>query len=326
MNSKQLEQLKKEIIEEGALQVGFYPSVISELVASSYELISAFIKTMSEQGKNLEGMSDAELLSAFVTKGIEKIELETFERLVPYFFNVSERQGELVAKALETSQEKNMEEAVTMNDTLSVVVEWNERSSDESLHFLCGAHENEVITRELLEMMIQDEIYLEKSKSLGYYKVQTTLDRLDIGDGFEANEFLYQSLADANHLNFDVKAYYQEHSPQQAVDLSPKAMLEEVLERLELPEQFKVKSIRLNDYAIMKESLGGLLNEPVVYWDEGEAHYKIKDKACQLTGHPLFETEFSQAVSEVLKEKEEETCFFERPSIIKDEFSNEIEL
>ena len=88
-------------------------------------------------------------------------------------------------------------------------VEWNETTSDSTFEFLNISHDHAPISLSVLQAMIRDEIRLETSLESGYYKVATTLDRLDIGDGFYANKALYQALADDNDLPLDVQSYYE---------------------------------------------------------------------------------------------------------------------
>lgn len=147
-------------------------------------------------------------------------------------------------------------------------IEWNESSSNEIFEFINRSHEHAPINRSVLEAMIRDEIKLEELNETGYYKVETTLGRIYLGDGFESNKQLYQALSDDNELNIDVQSYYDSIAPEKVQQLSIKEVLQQVRDKMNLPESFKVKSIGSGDFAIMKETLGGILNEPIVDWNQ----------------------------------------------------------
>lgn len=178
-------------------------------------------------------------------------------------------------------------------------IEWNETLSQESYHFLNQSHEGEVITEALLQSMIQDEVQLENQSEIGYYKVKTTLDRIEIGDGFESNQSLYEEIAKENGLEVDVEAYYRSIVPSKDHKLSIEATLQAVRDKINLSEDFKVKPAGAGSFSLMKESFGGALNEPVVEWYPG-GKPEVKDAAEQLTGVPLFEQQFYATISEII--------------------------
>lgn len=181
-------------------------------------------------------------------------------------------------------------------------IEWNETLSQESYHFLNQSHEGEVITEALLQSMIQDEVQLENQSEIGYYKVKTTLDRIDIGDGFESNQSLYEEIAKENGLEVDVEAYYRSIVPSKDQKLSIEATLQAVRDKMNLSEDVKVKPAGAGSFSLMKESFGGALNEPVVEWYPG-GKPEVKDAAEQLTGVPLFEQQFYEALAEIITEE-----------------------
>ncbi|CAM3026655.1 hypothetical protein GHI93_00220 [Lactococcus hircilactis] len=181
-----------------------------------------------------------------------------------------------------------------------VEVEWNETGTNENFEFLNTPHEQVPINLSLLQAMIRDEIKIEQSDALGYFKVSTTLGRLDIGDGFMVNLSHYQALAQDNELPIDVQAYYEELAPKKEQHHSIQEVLQQVRDKMDLPEDFKVKSIGSGDFAIMNESFGGMLNESIVEWFQN-ASYEIKPNAQKLTDNPFFEAEFNKTLKEVLE-------------------------
>lgn len=201
-----------------------------------------------------------------------------------------------------TQANSNLSEAPTPTQKSSVAeVEWNESSSTEIFEFINRSHEHAPINRSVLEAMIRDEIKLEELNETGYYKVETTLGRIYLGDGFESNKQLYQALSDDNELNIDVQAYYDSIAPEKVQQLSIKEVLQQVRDKMNLPESFKVKSIGSGDFAIMKETLGGILNEPIVDWYQ-DGGVEVKENAPKLTENPFFEKEFNLYLGEVLED------------------------
>lgn len=178
-------------------------------------------------------------------------------------------------------------------------IEWNESSSNEIFEFINRSHDHAPINHSVLEAMIRDEIKLEELNETGYYKVETTLGRIYLGDGFESNKQLYQALSDDNELNIDVQSYYDSIAPEKVQQLSIKEVLQQVRDKMNLPESFMVKSIGSGDFAIMKETLGGILNEPIVDWYQ-DGGIEVKENAPKLTENPFFEKEFNLYLDEVL--------------------------
>ena len=197
--------------------------------------------------------------------------------------------------ATNTNNKENLEQR-----SLVAEIEWNETSSDETFEFINQSHENAPVNREIIQAIIRDEIKLEQLNELGYYKIQTTLGRIDLGDGFETNRELYQSLSDDNDLQIDVQDYYESIAPEKEQQLSIQDVLQQIRDKLDLSEEFKVKSTGGGDFAIMRESFGGILNEAIVDWYQ-DGDYEIKSNASTLTSNPLFEQEFNFALTEILE-------------------------
>ena len=96
----------------------------------------------------------------------------------------------------------------------TIQIKWNETTDNDNFKFLNQSHEGEEISLEMLKAMIDDEVQLENNPEIGYYKVKTTFNRIDIGDGFESNQELYQDIARTNHLEIDVQTYYDSIVPE----------------------------------------------------------------------------------------------------------------
>lgn len=276
----------------------------------------------------------------YFVKGLNKVAFELDDK---GDFKVSDRypakddkEKELVSKLLDKGTEISTnitEENSIHSDKVRVI--GNESTKRRTFEFLNKSHDDETITLEMLKSMIRDEVSLEIEPDLGYYKVSTTIGRIDISDGFESNQSLYQEIVDRNDLNFDIQAFYSEISPEKIIDnrLSIEQTLQAARDRMELSEEFKVKPIGNNGYGILKESFGGVLNESVVDWYPQNEVYRFSDRAESLTGNPIFSYEFTAAVSEILKEHAEKinnteevtVTEEEQPTLYDPEFVSELE-
>ncbi|ETD05749.1 hypothetical protein N568_0101350 [Lactococcus garvieae TRF1] len=154
----------------------------------------------------------------------------------------------------------------------------------------------------MLKAMIYDEVQLENNPETGYYKVSTTFDRIDIGDGFESNKELYQDIARANNLEIDVQTYYDSIALEKNKELSTQEILQLARDKMSLPEDIKVKSSGGGSFSLMKEQFGGALNQSVVDWYPG-GKLEVKDAAEHLTGVPLFEQQFYEVLAEIITEE-----------------------
>ncbi|WP_251713484.1 SNF2-related protein [Lactococcus ileimucosae] len=197
----------------------------------------------------------------------------------------------------------NSKEDIDKDTPLAVQIKWNEGSDNDVLKFLNEDHESESITVETLKAMIQDEVYLEIHPEPGYYKVRTTLNRIDIGDGFASNKELYQDIVNANNLDIDIQAYYESIAPEKEHQLSNQEILQLARDKMNLSEDIKVKPLGGGAFSLMKEQFGGILNQSIVDWYPG-GELKVKDNAAQLTGQPLFEEEFYKILADIITDKE----------------------
>ncbi|MFK4855515.1 toprim domain-containing protein [Lactococcus petauri] len=264
----------------------------------------------------------------YFVKGLNKVAFELDDK---GDFKVSDRypakddkDKELVSKLLDKGAETSVnitEENSINSDKVRVI--GNESTKRRTFEFLNKSHDDETITLEMLKSMIRDEVSLEIEPDLGYYKVSTTIGRIDISDGFEANQSLYQEIVDRNDLNFDIQAFYSEISPKKVIDnrLTIEQTLQATRDRMELSEEFKVKPIGNNGYGILKESFGGVLNESVVDWYPQNEVYRFNDRAESLTENPIFKHEFTAAVSEILKDHTEKINNTEEVAVTEGEQS-----
>lgn len=117
--------------------------------------------------------------------------------------------------AFEEPDDSDIQKEITDTEGQAAIqIEWNETTANDNFKFLNQSHEGEEISLEMLKAMIDDEVQLENNPEIGYYKVETTFNRIDIGDGFESNQALYQDIARTNHLEIDVQTYYDSIVPE----------------------------------------------------------------------------------------------------------------
>ena len=192
-------------------------------------------------------------------------------------------------------------EDIDKNTPAVIQVNWNEGSDNDNFKFLNQNHDGEDISLEMLKAMIYDEVQLENNPETGYYKVSTTFDRIDIGDGFESNKELYQDIARSNNLEIDVQTYYDSIALEKDKVLSTQEILQLARDKMSLPEDIKVKPSGGGSFSLMKEQFGGVLNQSVVDWYPG-GKLEVKDAAEHLTDVPLFEQQFYEVLAEIITE------------------------
>ncbi|WP_285046921.1 SNF2-related protein [Lactococcus petauri] len=192
-------------------------------------------------------------------------------------------------------------EGIDKNTPAAIQVNWNETSGNDNFKFLNQSHDGEDVSLEMLKAMIYDEVQLEINPETGYYKVSTTFDRIEIGDGFESNKELYQDIARSNNLEIDVQTYYDSIALEKDKVLSTQEILQLARDKMSLPEDIKVKPSGGGSFSLMKEQFGGVLNQSVVDWYPG-GKLEVKDAAEHLTGVPLFEQQFYEVLAEIITE------------------------
>ncbi|MGV8957139.1 hypothetical protein [Lactococcus lactis] len=104
MNQKEIKALKKEIIEEGALNVGYYPRIISKITELWPEMIAEFVKEIALQGLDVATISHPLILNLFVTKAIEKMNYQEFKILAPYFLGYRQAEDEILAEPIQITR------------------------------------------------------------------------------------------------------------------------------------------------------------------------------------------------------------------------------
>jgi len=181
---------------------------------------------------------------------------------------------------------------------------WNETGADD-FRFLSKIHDNEIVTRSLLKAMVQDEARLEAQNKSGYYKVETTHGRINMGAEFGVYQSIYQALADANHFAFDVGAYYERIAPEKRTYLSHQELLQLTREEMDLPKDFKVAGVGNETYALVQEKIDGGF-EQIVDWTQDDVSYEVKDGAALVTKNPLFLQDFNQTMYDLLDKTEKE--------------------
>ncbi|MDN6024012.1 MAG: hypothetical protein L0I32_09580 [Lactobacillus sp.] len=104
MNQKELKALKNEIMQEGASNVGYYTTIISQITELWPEIIAEFAKEMMLQGASVATLENPLILNAFVTKAIEKMNYQEFKELAPYFFGYIQTEEEFLAEPIQITR------------------------------------------------------------------------------------------------------------------------------------------------------------------------------------------------------------------------------
>lgn len=104
MNQKELKALKNEIMQEGAINVGYYTTIISKITELWPEMIAEFAKEMALQGSEVATLENPLILNAFVTKAIEKMNYQEFKELAPYFFGYIQTEEEFLAEPIQITR------------------------------------------------------------------------------------------------------------------------------------------------------------------------------------------------------------------------------
>ena len=204
---------------------------------------------------------------------------------------------------------------VDKNTPAAIQVNWNEGSDNDNFKFLNQSHDGEGISLEMLKAMIYDEARLENNPETGYYKVSTTLDRIDIGDGFESNKELYQDIARANNLEIDVQTYYDSIALEKGQTEQIKVS---TTDDVSLLEQFPNAEERdeldpMEDFMAMLMS--GEDELTIIVDDKDVYHHKISDSK-----------DGQQIIFEMRQDKSTDTRYlvYENGKFIKNTFGDDI--
>lgn len=81
---KQIKDLKKEIIKESAVNVGYNKSVVQQLPTDA--MLKA-IRTISLGGWVNVDTPDANLENIFITEAVKEMSYQEFKDIAPYFFS-----------------------------------------------------------------------------------------------------------------------------------------------------------------------------------------------------------------------------------------------
>lgn len=84
VSKRTYKNLKKEIVEDTALNVGYYPGVLGEI--NNYLLMDV-VKEISLNGWITENTSDVDLQNMIVTESVKKMSYQEFKDVAEYFFS-----------------------------------------------------------------------------------------------------------------------------------------------------------------------------------------------------------------------------------------------
>lgn len=104
MNQKERKSLKNKIQQEGAINVGYYRTIIPKITELWPEMIAEFAKDLALQGAEVVNIDNAIILNAFVTKAIEKMNYQEFKELAPYFFGYIQTEEDILAEPIQISR------------------------------------------------------------------------------------------------------------------------------------------------------------------------------------------------------------------------------
>lgn len=136
MNSKDLEILKTEIEVSSALQVGYYTTVVGDIIKEMGDdfLTEVLASTLGESivKEAREGRS-AEAMNLFVTEAVRQMTYEEFQNIAHNFFSYRQEKNEIIAKVIEPTEELHQslsveevteQEKSTKKVTTKELVEW----------------------------------------------------------------------------------------------------------------------------------------------------------------------------------------------------------
>lgn len=189
-------------------------------------------------------------------------------------------------------------EDIDKNTPAVIQVNWNEGSNNDNFKFLNQSHDGEGINLEMLKAMIYDEVQLENNPETGYYKVSTTFDRIDIGDGFESNKELYQDIARSNNLEIDVQTYYDSIALENDNELSSGYTVENSIEEAR-NERF-LKEFPDTNGSWLQESEKNLVKDLL----EGDSGVELTERAARFYTalfQRFYDTEFTEQQKEEIK-------------------------
>ena len=136
MNSKDLEIMKTEIEASSALQVGYYTTIVGDIIKEMGDdfLTEVLASTLGESivKEAREGRS-AEAMNLFVTEAVRQMTYEEFQDIAHNFFSYRQEKNEIIAKAIEPTEELHQslsveevteQEKSTKKVTTKELVEW----------------------------------------------------------------------------------------------------------------------------------------------------------------------------------------------------------
>lgn len=107
MKQKQIKAMKKQIVEESALNVGYYESVIPEIIEKIDP--DTFFKLMGMVSgewllKAAKSKDRAQFQNILVSEAVKHMSYSEFKTIANFFFNYKEIDQEIIADPLELSE------------------------------------------------------------------------------------------------------------------------------------------------------------------------------------------------------------------------------
>lgn len=166
MNQKSIKDIKKEIVDESAINVGYYegtlplilevyPSVISEILSEP-----SFI---SDGG--LTGLSVSEIDNILITEAVKKLSYSEFKKVAHKFFSYELTESEILAQPIEISRKmyqeftNNYEELSRLKNPIKTI---DERIQEATTSLV--TNDNEILAYNLITeqlAVLKNDIYLE---------------------------------------------------------------------------------------------------------------------------------------------------------------------
>ncbi|MDR0200255.1 MAG: hypothetical protein LBI43_06740 [Streptococcaceae bacterium] len=100
MNQKEMKALKREVIDEGALNIGFYTDIFEHI--PHYALLEAFREVHSQ---HFELPDDSALDNALVTEAIKAMNYQDFKEVAPSFFGYTKSDDEILSEPLKINKQ-----------------------------------------------------------------------------------------------------------------------------------------------------------------------------------------------------------------------------
>ncbi len=166
MNQKSIKEIKKEIVDESAINVGYYEGTLQKIVEVYPSVISEILKDTSfitEGG--LTELSVSEIDNILITEAVKKLSYSEFKEVAHKFFSYQMTESEILAQPIEISR-KRYQEFINNYEELSRIksphIPLDERIQRVTTSLV--TNENEVLAYNLISQqlaVLRNDVYID---------------------------------------------------------------------------------------------------------------------------------------------------------------------